>query len=89
MPDRIEVNVIEMASEVRFVAYRVFPVTALPYAPFTFVQAARRGSRDGNARENVALISRQRSAKSNTSSGRVQIAWRWSGSTTIASIANA
>jgi hypothetical protein len=52
-------------------------------------RTALRRSRFGSDRANRLLISRQRVEKSQSPGGRLQIACRWSGSTTNASIVKA
>ena len=49
---------------------------------------AKRAAAQKKSRENRALINRHRTAYSASPSGSVQTAWRWSGSTTQASIRN-
>lgn len=75
--DRIEMDVIDVPCKIDPVAQRVLPITALPNPAL-----ALGGAADGNlfagsqgARKS-GFISRQRSGKSASYSGKVQIAWR-------------
>ena len=87
--DRVEVDVIEMPREIVFVAQRVFP-RARCQTPRSRLRRrlAEMPSVWGNPREKLALISRQRTGKSPSPPGNVQIVCRWSGSTTMASMTN-
>jgi len=77
MLDRVDVNVIDVTSEIVGVANGMFPITPLPDAALGL--AARLSeirSPVGTRRENPDLISRQRVAKSASPSGIVQTVWR-------------
>jgi hypothetical protein len=61
--DKIEMDVVGVPRKVIFVPTHVFPVPPLPDAALTFAGTAERYLlHSGKERENIALISRQRSA---------------------------
>jgi hypothetical protein len=74
---RIEVKVVHVPRKIALVAQRMFPVAPLPDAALAFGRAvAEIRPPLGGLRENAALINRQRSGKSASPSGKVQMAWR-------------
>jgi hypothetical protein len=82
-------DIIHVTGEIVVIANGMFPIAPLPDATFAFGGTLSEiRSPVATLRENADLISRQRVAKSASPSANVQIVWRWSGSTTIASIAN-
>src|SRR5262249_8483387 len=87
--DRIEVDVVDVALKITLVAQRVLPVASLPDPTLAPGGTAFRNGLSGRqSRENADLISRHRSAKSQSFSCSDQMVWRWSGNTTMASIVN-
>ena len=86
MFDWVDMDIVDMALEISFVADGVLPVATLPDARSPFAaRLAEMLSPPGMRRENADFINRQRVAKSASPSGSVQTVWKWSGSTTIAS----
>jgi hypothetical protein len=76
MLDRVDMDVINMTREIVLIANGVLPIALLPDTAFTFGGAAETRSPLVRLRENADLISRQRVAKSASSSGIVQTVWR-------------
>ena len=75
--DRVDVDVVDMTSEVALVSKGVLPIAPLPDAAFSFGHTAMDiRSPAGSWREKPVLIRRQRVAKSASPGGIVQIAWR-------------
>jgi hypothetical protein len=77
MFDRIEVNVVNVLCVVAFIAQGApqYRRCQMPRSPLRKRLGEIR-SPAGRARENVALISRQRVAKSGSPSGNDRMAWR-------------
>jgi hypothetical protein len=89
MPDRIGPTIPDVVFEIRLVPQATLPEPALPHTALVLGALRRRAPphQPGGARDR-ALISRQRVEKSASPAGSVQIAWRCSGNTTMASQRN-
>ncbi len=85
----IDITIFDMSFVVGVIADEVLPIAPLPEprSPRA-VRTVDLHSSLANDLEKCVLISRQRVAKSASSGGKVQTAWRWSGKMTIAAISN-
>jgi hypothetical protein len=84
----VDVDVVDVPSEVVFVAYGVFPVTPLPDPVFALSIRTQGGPAAMTALVNGLFVRRQRLGVSVSFAGRVRMACRWSGRITMASMLN-
>jgi hypothetical protein len=86
--DRIEVDVVGASLEIRFAANRVLPI---PWLPEIILAARVAGDRQAllrNVARECGLDRLPAPRKSESSNGKVKIACKWSGNTTMASTTN-
>ena len=86
--DRVEMHVVDVPLEIALVPDRVLPEAPLPERVFAIAMAFDRYTGGNKPMRECALIRRQRPEKSESPEGSVQMACRWSGRITMASIVN-